>query len=742
MSGCAQKTIWLFPLLWLALAAPAQEKNGLLPEPGNVSLTLDEYNRLTELANRPSKQPEAPPLPYSLSRAALKLHVDDNEVRGTIQFDGEVLKKGTVKIPLVTGLTVFDGRQDNKPLPLLQENGMQTAVVSGPAEFAFSLDAGWPLRIEAGRAALSLPVPAAGSATLSLTLPGDHTLVSLSPGLITGRTSENGHTVIEAILAPGQTANLWWATRETATPAAAREVRFLADVKTLVSVSEAELAIAALADITVVQGEPAQFEVEIPAGYEIGGVNGAWLESTETSPGRLTLKVGATPQKAYQFLISLEAPLTSTKATAPFLAFQQAQRETGEVLVEGVGAMELTAHEGGSLKRMDVREANPYLRSLARSSPQAAFRYHKQPGESPSLALEWVRFPDSAVLAAVAESAEVTTMVTSEGRSLSEIKLTVRNQAQPFLKVELPAGASIVSADVAGAKVKPVEGADGSRVPLLHAGFRPVDSYVVSFVIMHSGTPFAKKGGAELSLPKMDIPIGLLTWELFLPERYKVRDFGGDALAIDRLPPGILENPELQTEMAEAVATYSPAKSLGRGSLGGTITDASGAVISGARVTITSTESGFSASALTDSGGQWRVSGVPSGRIRIMADKSGFQHTVENVDYDSNRPGLCDISLRVGATAETVEVEAQVTQVPMAKPLNGRNLTDMMALSPGIGGIGSQNAPSSNVLNLQRRVAGILPVAIEVPHAGAAFHFVRPLVVNEETKVTFNYGNK
>jgi len=35
-----------------------------------------------------------------------------------------------------------------------------------------------------------------------------------------------------------------------------------------------------------------------------------------------------------------------------------------------------------------------------------------------------------------------------------------------------------------------------------------------------------------------------------------------------------------------------------------------------------------------------------------------------------------------------------------------------------------------------------LPVAIEVPHAGTAFHFVRPLVVNEETKVTFAYKSK
>jgi hypothetical protein len=87
---------------------------------------------------------------------------------------------------------------------------------------------------------------------------------------------------------------------------------------------------------------------------------------------------------------------------------------------------------------------------------------------------------------------------------------------------------------VGGERVKPVQGPDGSRVPLLRPGFHPTDSYTVSFVFMHSGAPFAKKGGAELSLPKMDIPVDLLNWEVFLPEQYKVKDFGGDVLAAPR----------------------------------------------------------------------------------------------------------------------------------------------------------------------------------------------------------------
>jgi hypothetical protein len=46
---------------------------------------------------------------------------------------------------------------------------------------------------------------------------------------------------------------------------------------------------------------------------------------------------------------------------------------------------------------------------------------------------------------------------------------------------------------------------------------------------------------------------------------------------------------------------------------------------------------------------------------------------------------------------------------------------------------------SANVTALQNRVAGVLPIAVNVPRAGNSFRFVRPLVVDEETKLTFNY---
>jgi Carboxypeptidase regulatory-like domain len=725
----------------MTVPAFAQDKlNPPVPPAGNVTLPLEEYNRLLELANKSPRRVETAPLPYTIKRGDLKLRVANETVMGTVQLQGETFNKGETKVALTSGMTILDARQEGKGLPLEQEAGTQTAILAGPSEFSVVLDAGLPLNIETGRASFNLPVPLAGSVRLILEVPGDHTNVRINPGLITSRESANGSTTIEATLVPGQPANIWWATREVVAPVVPREVRFLSNVKTLVSVSEADIRLAVLADITVIQGEPAQFEVEVPAGYEVTGASGASVDSSDVQSGVLTLKVNAPAQRSHQFLISMEKAIGVTKVDVPFLSVKNSQRETGEVLVEGVGTMELTATEGGSLKRMDIKETNPYLRSLARSPLQAAFRYHRQPTENPSLALEWTRFPDSSVLAAIAERAVVTTLVTTEGRSLTEVKLTIKNQAQPFLKVELPAGASIVSADVAGEKVKPVEGADGQRVPLLRPGFRPVGSYEVSFVFMHSGAPFAKKGGSEISLPKMDVPITVLQWEVFLPEQYKVKDFGGDALAANLLPTSF-QDVESMGAAAGSYISIAPGAArdsiaplqLLPGQLGGYIVDPSGAMISNARVGVTQLDTGATRTAVTDYSGRWIVSNMPSGRVKITASRSGFNTTVRDLTYDANYPASYSIALQLGAATETVEVED-----------NGANLESLPQFGRDVKKKQAQvsNAASSNVLDLQRRVSGVLPVRVDVPRAGNSYSFVRPLVLDEETKLTFTYKTK
>jgi len=81
-----------------------------------------------------------------------------------------------------------------------------------------------------------------------------------------------------------------------------------------------------------------------------------------------------------------------------------------------------------------------------------------------------------------------------------------------------------------------------------------------------------------------------------------------------------------------------------------------------------------------------------------------------------------------------------VNTTDSALAVDGRNFSHVVPLAPGAV---SQNASASaNVMNLQKRVAGVIPVPIDVPRAGTSFSFVRPLVLDEETRVTFTYKSR
>jgi hypothetical protein len=95
------------------------------------------------------------------------------------------------------------------------------------------------------------------------------------------------------------------------------------------------------------------------------------------------------------------------------------------------------------------------------------------------------------------------------------------------------------------------------------------------------------------------------------------------------------------------------------GSIVGTVTDASGAVIPNATVSIVNPVSGFSRSTTTDGSGQYRFSNVPLNAYHMVINANGFAPTMQDVDVRSNVPITLKNSLSVGAAATTVTVSGE-----------------------------------------------------------------------------------
>jgi hypothetical protein len=111
----------------------------------SVTLPLAEYNRLLDLASRPPAEPPAAPVAATLAAADIRVRADEAAVRGTIAIQGDVLRTGNQRVPLVTGATLLDASTTAGPLPLVAEGGVHSALLPGPAPFAVTLEWGAPL---------------------------------------------------------------------------------------------------------------------------------------------------------------------------------------------------------------------------------------------------------------------------------------------------------------------------------------------------------------------------------------------------------------------------------------------------------------------------------------------------------------------------------------------------------------------------------------------------------------------
>jgi len=101
-------------------------------------------------------------------------------------------------------------------------------------------------------------------------------------------------------------------------------------------------------------------------------------------------------------------------------------------------------------------------------------------------------------------------------------------------------------------------------------------------------------------------------------------------------------------------------------------------------------------------------------------------------------PRAYQIGLNVGTVTETVEVRAESpTLETSAAQISGRKEKKKQKRSRAA----TAGFPPT-FYNLQQRVAGVLPVAVDIPRAGASLPFPPSLVLNEETKLSFAYKSK
>ena len=134
-------------------------------------------------------------------------------------------------------------------------------------------------------------------------------------------------------------------------------------------------------------------------------------------------------------------------------------------------------------------------------------------------------------------------------------------------------------------------------------------------------------------------------------------------------------------------------------SLRGTIKDPSGALVPGAKVTITDSANGKSSSAVADSSGAYSFAQITPSKYTIVVTAAGFGNQTKSAELLVNQPATIDFVLSVEASTVTVDVSAIAqtlntsdaslgnsadNELIQALPSETRNVPDLLSLQPGV----------------------------------------------------------
>ncbi len=153
-----------------------------------------------------------------------------------------------------------------------------------------------------------------------------------------------------------------------------------------------------------------------------------------------------------------------------------------------------------------------------------------------------------------------------------------------------------------------------------------------------------------------------------------------------------------------------------KASIQGTLTDSTGAVISGAKVTLTNKETGRKSEATASGDGFYRFSALAPGAYKMTVEREGFKKKeLENITINAEDVTGVDVVMETGVVTDTVTISGESAQALEKENANisgaisnlevrqlpqvGRDPYELLRLSPGVFGDGAR-AGNGNAVNL------------------------------------------
>lgn len=174
--------------------------------------------------------------------------------------------------------------------------------------------------------------------------------------------------------------------------------------------------------------------------------------------------------------------------------------------------------------------------------------------------------------------------------------------------------------------------------------------------------------------------------------------------------------------MALALASVPAFPQTGTGSVAGTVRDAVGAVIPGADVTITNIDTNVARKGISSEVGNYHIGGLPRGNYELTVELTGFKKWSGKIELQVGQNAVADPVLQVGSPQTVIEVSGAAPPVATESidvsdvkdyqrirqlPLNGRQISSLFNLTPGVEGGGNARVNGYKVGSLEITLDGI-----------------------------------
>jgi hypothetical protein len=489
---------------------------------GWVVLSIDEYRALRARAYASPPDPP-PPIDAPLTRVDYDLRLANDTMTGEARLTIDVLKKGWVSVLIPPGVLVRDARLDGQPTAIV-DGDPPRVLIARTGRSVLNLGLVVPLASAAGTESITLPPSGSALSAVSLVIPRTGVDLAVTGGLVAEQRENQTETRWVVYGSPGRPLTFSWK-RKVDDHRSALTLRTRARLTELVALGEDSTQVTTSVALEVTQGLARQAMLSLPAGLVVNQVAGATVGDWNADANSLTVTFLEPVATDASFVVTGEVRVPREGPIAvPLVRMPSAERETGGIAVDVVGAGEINERQPRNLDPADPSDLGDIV--TGRESPSmAAFQFTPAAGSAArALTVTVSRYTPQAVLVANVEEARYDGLLAEDGKLLVRARYAVRNNQRSFLAVVLPAQASLWSASLAGRPVRPGLTADGALLLPLQKGRSGEEAplFLVELVYIQRGTAWTDKGETRLELPATDLPVSRSGLTLHYSPRYAV----------------------------------------------------------------------------------------------------------------------------------------------------------------------------------------------------------------------------